>query len=301
MNQFIGYSFFSGPDCLSSAPSQVDNITQVELANAVFDHFNVTRDTSIPISTDIPSQWTYDTVLDAGFENNLDAGNVDFLVSQITSIKIKRRVKGAFNWLTLDEIPINDLSDLAFIFTDRLNANNVQYEYALVPTIEGAEGNYIITEVLSKFNGVFIGDAEQSFKFLYEVENQFTQNQQIGVFTPLGKSYPIIVANGQQNYKTGSFSAMVLNDSYDTTKTIDTLEIAQKMQTLLAYLTNKKAKVLKDWNGNEWLIIVTGNPQVSYASGSGLGIPIVQIGWTEIGNSNNQQDLYNSGIIDEVG
>lgn len=301
MNQFIGYSFFSGPDCLSSAPSQVDNITTVELTNAIFDHFNVTRDTTIPVSTTIPDQWTYDTILDANFEGNIDAGNVDFLVSQITSIKIKRRVKGTFNWLTLETIPINDLSDLTFIFTDRLNKYGIEYEYALVPTIEGAEGNYIITEILSKFNGVFIGDAEQSFRFLYEVDNQFTQNQQIGVFTPLGKSYPIIVANGQQNYKSGSFSGMILNDSYDETKTIDTVATATKMEAILQYLTNKKAKVLKDWNGNEWLIIITGTPQVSYASGSGIGIPIVQFGWTEIGDANNQQDLYNFGIINEVG
>lgn len=301
MNQFIGYSFFSGPDCLSSAPSQVDNITTVELTNAIFDHFNVTRDTTIPVSTTIPDQWTYDTILDANFEGNIDAGNVDFLVSQITSIKIKRRVKGTFNWLTLETIPINDLSDLTFIFTDRLNKYGIEYEYALVPTIEGAEGNYIITEILSKFNGVFIGDAEQSFRFLYEVDNQFTQNQQIGVFTPLGKSYPIIVANGQQNYKSGSFSGMILNDSYDEAKTIDTVATATKMEAILQYLTNKKAKVLKDWNGNEWLIIITGTPQISYASGSGIGIPIVQFGWTEIGDASNQQDLYNSGIINEVG
>lgn len=301
MNQFIGYSFFSGPDCLTSPPSQVDNITTIELSNAIFDHFNVTRDTTIPLSNSVPTEWTYDTILDADFANNIDAGNVGFLVSQITAVKIKRRVQGTFNWLTLDTIPINTLNDLTFVFNDMLNANNVQYEYAIVPVIEGAEGNYIITQILSRFNGVFIGDATQTFRFLYEVENQFTQNQQIGVFAPLGRSYPIVVSNGSQNYKSGTTSAMILNDTFDNTAVIDTNETSIKLQNILSYLTNKGAKILKDWNGNEWLVVVTGNPQVSYASGSGLGVPVVQFSWTEIGDANNQQDLYNSGIINEVG
>ena len=301
MNQFIGYSFFSGPDCLTSPPSQVDNITTIELSNAIFDHFNVTRDTNIPLSNSVPTEWTYDTILDADFANNIDAGNVDFLVSQITAVKIKRRVQGTFNWLTLDTIPINTLNDLTFVFNDMLNANNVQYEYAIVPVIEGAEGNYIITQILSQFNGVFIGDATQTFRFLYEVDNQFTQNQQIGVFAPLGRSYPIVVSNGSQNYKSGTTSAMILNDTFDNTAVIDANETATKLQNILSCLTNKGAKILKDWNGNEWLVVVTGNPQVSYASGSGLGVPVVQFGWTEIGDANNQQDLYNSGIINEVG
>lgn len=31
-----------------------------------------------------------------------------------------------------------------------------------------------------------------------------------------------------------------------------------------------------------------------------MGIPVISFDWTEIGESNNQQSLYNNGILSEV-
>ena len=194
MLQFVGYNFFADVNALDSAPSSVDNITSTQLSNAIFDHFNVTKNTNTLFSTDIPANWDYDTILDASFDGVLNAGNVDFLVDQISAIKIKRRAQGTFNWLTLKTIPVDNIEDLTFVFNDFLNGYGITYEYALVPVLNDIEGNYIINSVFSQFNGVFIGDAEQTFKFLYDVEyGSNARNQQVGTFQPLGKQYPIIV------------------------------------------------------------------------------------------------------------
>lgn len=301
MLQFLNYNFFADGDALNTAPSSVDNITNVKLTNSIFDHFNVTKNTSTAVSTSIPTEWDYDTIMNANFNNNIDAGNVNYLINQISSIKIKRRKQGDFDWLTLATIPINKVEDLSFIFNDLLNQDNVTYEYALVPIIGEIEGQYLINSIMSQFNGVFIGNAETIYKFLYEVKYSSNQrNQQVGVFQVLGQQYPIVVANGALSYESGNVTATILNDDFEKTGIIDRAEIVKQKDALKNFLTDKKPKILKDWNGNIWLCIVNSNINVSYKEGTGMGIPVISFDWTEIGESNNQQSLYNNGILSEV-
>lgn len=301
MLQFLNYNFFSDINALDNAPSNVESINNVKLTNAIFEHFNVTQNINTEVNTTIPTAWDYDTILDANFENNLNAGNVDFLVEQISAIKIKRRVQGTFDWLTLATIPINSVNDLNFVFNDLLNKNGIQYEYAFVPIIENVEGNYIIDTVFSQFNGVFIGDAQNIYKFLYEVEyGSNSRNQQVGIFEVLGQQYPVFVANGALSYESGSVTATILNDDFETTGVINRTAITQQKDAIKDFLTNKKAKILKDWNGNIWLCIVNSNINVTYKSNYGMGIPSIQFDWTQVGDASNQQDLYKNGILTEV-
>lgn len=302
MFQFLGYNFFSDGDCLNSAPSNVNNISNIRLSNAIFNHFNVTSNTSISSSTTIPTNWDYDTILNADFSGNLDAGNVDFLIEQISAIKIKRRVQGEFNWITLATIPINTIDDLTFAFNDLLNKSNTTYDYALVPMIENVEGQYIINSILSQFNGVFIGDISTIYKFFYELKySNNKRNQQVGIFEVLGKKFPVFVANGDLSYETGSVTATILNDGFEQTGIIDRTAITQQKDAIKDFLTNKKAKILKDWNGNIWLCIVNSDVGVTYKSNFGMGIPVINFEWTEIGDAESQQDLYSNGILNEVG
>lgn len=302
MFQLIGYNFFSDGDALANAPAWVPNIDDITLSNAIYDHFNVTKNTNTEVSIDIPTVWDYDTIIDAGFEGNLSGGNVDFVASQISSIKIKRRVKGSFDWLTLTEIPINSVEDLTFVFNDRLNGYNVEYDYAFVPVINDIEGNYVINSVLSKFNGVFIGDADSIYKLMYDVSyGTNSRNQQIGTFEPLGKQFPVVVANGLLSYESGSVSATILDDNFADSGSVDAVATTQKKNILKDYLTNHKAKILKDWAGNVWLCIIVNNPQISYRSGSGMRVPQVSFDWVEVGKADNQQDLYNNGIVNTLG
>ena len=306
MFQFLNYNFFADNDSLNCAPSIVNNINDITIQNAIYNHFNITQNINTPVSTDIPTMWDYDTIFDADFNGNLNAGNVDFLAEQILSIKIKRRVVGDANWLTLKTIPINgDPDNLTFAFNDLLNKCNIQYEYALVPIMGSKEspieGNYITNNILSQFNGVFIGDANTIYKFLYEVNyNNNARNQQVGIFQVLGQQFPIFVANGSLSYESGSVTATILNTDFEQTGIIDKTAILQQKNAIKDFLTNKKAKILKDWAGNEWLCVVNSNIGVTYKPGSGMTIPVINFEWTEIGHADNQQDLYTNGILDEV-
>lgn len=300
MFQFIGYNFFADGDALNQIPTNVENIGNITLTNAIFDHFNVSKDTDLTFNSTIPA-WDFNTALDATFNGNLNAGNIDFVIEQVSAVKIKRRAKGEFNWVTLKIIPIHSQEDFTFVFNDFLAISGTEYEYALVPVMQDAEGEYIISDIEAKFNGIFIGDSESVYKFLYDVNyGANRRNQQIGTFEPLGKKYPIIVANGILSYDSGSVSAAIINDDFDKTGVLDIKAITKKKELLKEFLTNHKPKLLRDWSNNAWIVFVTEAPQITYASNSGMRVPYVSFSWAQVGDINNPMDLYTAGLIDGV-
>ena len=295
---FLGYNFLKDGNALDPTPTNINNITYARVQNGIFDHFNVTRNISFDYTSIIPTDWDFNTVMDAGFNGDINAGNVDNLAANVTSVRIKRRIKGTFEWITLREIPISSPNDLSFIITDNLNAYNVEYEYAWVPMTNDVEGNYIIESILSQFQGVFICDVNNIFKLQAGVEyNNNDANQQVGVFQPYNRKYPVIVSNSLINYQTGTISSWVLPEDFEDSKSLDRFEITKEKEAILKFLMNKKPKIIKDTNGNNWLVYFTGNPSMSYNNNYGQGMVKVNAEWTEVGDPNDKTDLYENGLI----
>ena len=295
---FIGYNFYSDGNALDPTPTDINNITYTKIQNGIFDHFNVSRDTSFDYSSIIPTDWDINTLMNADFAGNVSAGNVGQLATGITSIRVKRRIKGTFDWITIREIPVSKLEDLSFVITDNLNAYNVEYEYAYVPVMEDVEGSYIIESILSKFEGVFICDVDTVFKFYAGVEYDGNDVvQQVGVFQPYNRKYPIIVSNSVMQYQTGGVGGWILPEDYEDTHVFDRSKIVKEKEVLLNFLMNKKPKILKDMNGNNWLVYFTGNPSVTYDNNYGQGMLKVSAKWTEVGDPNDKTDLYENGLI----
>lgn len=195
---FVGLDLFRGPNALTSGLSSFGTGKFVRLSHAIFDHFNLTTDTTQEFSTEIPVEWATGTVMNAPFTGNTNAGNLKLNIAGLQSIKIKRRLVGSTEWLLLTTIDINSNVDkLEFAYPDTLTASNTEYEYAFVPVINGEEGDYITSTIITKFNGVFIGDEQTTYRFLYDVEfGSQARNSPTGTFEPLGRKYPVIVSNG---------------------------------------------------------------------------------------------------------
>lgn len=298
MIQFCNYSFCGGKDCLNPFPTNTTNIKDVTIQNAIFDLIDITRNTNLSYTTELP-KWNFDTILDCDFENGTNAGNVEFALSQLTSIKIKRRKKGDFEWITIQEIPINSRADLNSIRRDYFIPSYEEFEYAIVPILNGIEGQYIIGSINSEFNGVFISDVTQTFKLDKNVSyNSRSSVQSVGQITPLGRRYPVVIKNGNANYEIGTVSGMLLGENYDATHKIDRKKISQQIDNFVNFLKNGKPKILKDWNGNVWMLMIVGNPSVSYNNNYGMGIANVSFEWTEQGKYDNEDDLYDNGFIE---
>ena len=298
MISFCNYSFCSGKDALNPVPTNTDNIKQVRIQNAIFEHIDITRNTIFDYTTELP-KWDFDTIIDCDFEDGTGAGNVEFTLSQLSSIRIKRRKKGDFNWITVQEIPINDRTDLNSIRRDYFVPSYEEFEYALVPILNGVEGKYILGSIETEFNGVFISDINQTYKLNAQVSyNSRSSMQSVGQITPLGRRYPVVIKNGEANYEMGSVSGMLLGKNYDSTHKINRKEIKEEIDEFVKFLKNGKPKMLKDWNGNIWLLCITGNPSISYNNNYGMGIASVSFEWTEQGKYDNEDDLYDNGFIE---
>lgn len=298
MIAFCGYNLSSDVNSMDSVPSNIVNIDNVMIQNAIYDHFDITTDTSLSYIETIPT-WTYNTKLDCNFENNISAGNVTFVLQQVTSIKVKRREIGALSWVTLKEIPISNYTDLAFTTQDYLSPTNTNFEYAIVPILNDVEGNYIVNSITTNFNGVFITDGTNTFKLYSGVtySNQSRSNE-TGILNPIGSQYPIIISNSSMNYESGTTQGNLLGTNYESTRILDRINIAQQTKNFINFLKNGKSKILKDWNGNIYLVNIDGN--ISYTTDLVSGISTISFSWIEQGKYNVQIDLYNNGLSDNA-
>lgn len=301
MFMMCGYNFCSDGNALDPSPIVNNGFTDVTLRNGIFDHWNVNRDVTSPYSSAIPTDWDYLTIMNANFNGNIESGNSEFSLGNIDGIKIKRRKVTDFDWVTLAYFDASELESLNFVFNDNIAASGYTYEYAFVPVVGGTEGNYITNTIGAKFDGVFICDLDTIYKFYAGVKYGTNERvQKIGVFEPYGRKYPVVVSNSLINYETGSVTGTVLADDYLKTKAMNRIAMVKEQRALKDFLTNKKAKILKDWNSHSWLIVPIDNISTSYDSKYGMGIADVSFDWVEIGDSNNQADLYNNGILKEA-
>ena len=301
MFMICGYDFCKDENTLNPTPLSSSNYNFTMLKNGIFSHWYLTNDGEYSYSPEEPTVWDYLAIMNENLNGNLQAGNISLLGDDIEGIKIKRRKIDSYDWITLKYIPVDELFEsTTFSFNDYLNQNDTTYEYAFVPIINGVEENYITNTIASKFEGVFICDSETIYKFYNGVQyGSLERVQKIGVLEPFGSKYPVVVSNGMINYSKSSLKGTILNNDFENSHIIRRKEIAEKRETLLNFFTNKKAKILKDWNGNFWLMNIVDSPSVEFLNNYGMGISNISANWIEIGDPYNQQDLYNTGLLIE--
>lgn len=307
MLQFVGYNFLMDGNALDPYPITAFEIDKVQVANALFRAIYIGRGNDGNDSNIIPDGWNINTLFfddfadaerntGSGTDMRLNAGSIDLTVDEVDTIRIKRRKLGEFDWETIFEKQINTPDDFHFSGEDYFAANDEYYEYAWVTVFQGQEGNYITNNVKSQFNGVFICDADTIYKFYAGVAyGPSQQTQLVGIYNPIGQKYPIYVTNGATNYQTGVVTAKIVGN-YEDTGVFDRKEMVQQKNELVAWLTNKKAKILKDWNGNMWLCFITGAPNISYDSQWGNGMMEISFQYGEVGDPNNADDMRNVGL-----
>lgn len=231
----------------------------------------------------------------------------------ITNILVKRQdvadVSGT--WLTLRSQPITQASDMDFTFIDFTNQYGKTYKYALVPLLTQTqsgvevevEGGYTVSnEVQSIFDGVFIADQTGSQKCKANVGyGNVDMNQVVGSITPIGAKYPIVITNSQNQYHNGSISGTIVPDDYYFNGNLSRIDMVNKRSELEQFLTNKRAKIIKDWNGNIWLVMIMDNVSCTFNNSYGMGIVNFSTSWVEVGDPTNQQDLQATGLINVGG
>lgn len=296
---FLGYDFLRDKYCWQPTPTDFTNINNIRIENGIYDHMNITKDVDFDYTTELHGKWNLQTQFDADFNGTITAGNVDYILAQISSIKVKRRVKGTFDWITLFTIPISKVSDVDFVRYDYIAKNNETYEYAIVPVIGNTEGEYSINSIKSEFYGIFITDNKSSYKFLEGASYSGNErSNQTGIFEPYGSKYPVVIKNGALSYDKGTLTGTVI--TFDTNQELDREGTIERLKAIENFLTEPTGKILKDFNGNIWLVSITDNIPVTYYSEVGMGFAQVSFNWNEIGNATDSGDLYYNNLIEDI-
>lgn len=276
-----------------STPSQTQlqrNMDSMIITNGIFDHIEINKNTNLPYSTDIPEESTSGTIMNCNFKDNLSCS--DFVADKII---IYHREVNTNEWIKLLERNLtagyNNIS-----FNDVVVKANVELEYMAEYIANGIVVNTKYETITPRFNKVFITDPERTFKFDANViYSNNSQNIQVGTLLPLGSKYPIIIQNSKNNYKSGNISLTVMGSNFDENHIIVREEMRRQSEEILDFLTNKKTKIFKDWNGNIFIFGISGNVNVNYDSSYGNGIITINFDWVE------QADYHDLDTLREFG
>lgn len=275
----------------------------VELFNGVYDGLYITTDISMDYTLTMPD-WDYYTCMRALFQNNLEAGNVTFDTSSIEYFRLKSRVKGTFDWITLYNIYYNGgqgRQSTRFTINDYIAPSGVTMEYAFIPVYYGGiESSYNITEIDTIWSRLFVTDTNgDTLSLVGNVQlGNLTSNGGFGTLQPIARKYPIVVNNSQIDYDSGTISGTILSDKISESLTHENRrEIVEKREAWDKMLKNGKAKIIKDWNGFIWLARVASNPTYSTSQTMGNGYGNISFTFVEQGKWNSSQDLYENGFI----
>lgn len=290
---FMGCYYCGSGESISSTPTNMKNITYISISNGVYDELFGSDNSDIEMK-DTSKTWDYDTRFYAKFQGNLLAGNVDYVASMVSSVRIKRRKSDELNWTTIFNITIEKNEDFNFELVDRYAQGSHDYYYAIVPVIENVEGNINKNSVKSEFRNFFILDRDISYPLIFNTNLNIELNKNIGVINTLGRKYPFVVSNGLSQYKTGTLK-FSLAPMIDCEVDFDNGYVYRNQ--FENWITNGKPKVLKDWTGQIFMISITSSIPIDY---SYHNLPAYQIQFTEVGDPLNMNDMYNNNLTDVV-
>ena len=87
---------------VACTPTDIDNITRIELSDGIYDDLRVTHNVTEELSSEINQEWDWDTILHAKFDGNTSAGNVDWDLDRVSYLLVKRKKVDEFKWITLE-------------------------------------------------------------------------------------------------------------------------------------------------------------------------------------------------------
>ena len=288
---FCGQTFYGDNKSSRSALVDITNLNSITLDDGIYDDLFITKNYNMVI-TNSNKEWDFDTIFHAMFKDNLLAGNIEFALNTITSIRIKQREKGKFDWITIYDIPINSIEDLSFVRTYKYCKGNTNYEFAVLPVLNNTiEGNMSVVECESKFTGAYLMERDSSIQMVINFESTQQRNHSSITIQTLGRTKPFYITNGMSNYESGSINVVFIQ--FDNCEP-NTKTGAKYRKNIYDMLTNKKPKILKFDDGRTYIIGITD----AISQTSDVDIPVSTITWTEIADIDSEEDLYENGFLD---
>lgn len=276
---------------------EIDDIT---ISGAIFDTFRA--DSEITDSYEISVEWRSTTSIYAEFDGNLYAGNVNLSVKNTDNIIIKRRRVGEFTWFPMFHIRVVNSNSFNFSLTDRYASSGMTYQYAVVPVINGADGEYSLGKneltdeefIECKFDGIVLLDRDSEYMSVLDIQVDFQKNQSKNYVVPLNSKRPFVISNSMNNYYSGTVSGTFLR--MDGCNFYPDLESMEYREDFLNFLVNDNFKILKLYDGRTYMVEVVDTP--TDTNTEHWQKHTISFNFIEVGDVLSNRDMYLNGFLD---
>lgn len=300
----IGYNFFSkgmnGNIFDTAIPTT--NVDEISMGAGIYDEMYITVDGTVSDLDEKPGNWKLKTIMNAKFQNDLEAGSLDSDGHVIKKIQIyRRKYLLEDDWLLVGEFDYHTEYN-TYSFVDRFTQNGARYEYAVVPVAQDVIGDITVSQPIDvNFEGLFVSDLSGNYRMEVDYElGQITHNDNISTSSPLNGKYPI-VTKGTQDYRTGDMTFLPLSreqiDSYGTT--IDGRKESEYRKQVVDFLKNGSAKVIRNDNGDMMIVATFGVTETS-KNGQLVDLHAVSFSFTELGKF-DYDTMSKGGLIGSAG
>ena len=302
---FFLYDFFQDSNAINFTSNDL-SINGIQISNGIYEHMNLLNVLNISenlFDTTTPTIWNDNTLLNCNFINNINGGSISDIIANVSKIEIQRQEVGTTEWITLQTIyKVDDELQASFTMYDTYNKNNTLYEYRILPiAIDGTNGASISKQVLSQFCGAYICDANN----IYNITDEYTLDsistvQKSVVYEPYGRKYPIVAYNATTQYRQGQTSAILLAPTSKSTinSYIDKFAQVNLVSEFNSWLSNRRAKIIKDFNGNFRIVTIHSNISNDYYKVLGNAIASTTFNWVEMGEF-TQEYLDQLGMTEQ--
>lgn len=253
----------------------------------------------------LPSVWGATTALFAKFNGNLSAGNLDFSLEKLDYILISKRELTNPNSFIFKPVCVISAEDFeknnGATFFDRLVGHNKQYEYKATPVLrDGIEAASLFavydTDKTIKFTGHYIFDGTSEWHCNINTSLDWTRNRTGSIVNPINTKFPYKVTTSQNNYDTITISGshFKVDCSKPESDIFDIYSTAEYNMNYDDFITNNKAKLIRDWSGRMWIAELDGN--VEHHNNGHYNFYDTSHSFVEIADYNDENALYKYGF-----
>lgn len=325
MANFLQGDVLFGQNALTNTTSFINQIDLITIQNGKFKHVNVYNQYNSTLNNVEPTSWQNEFIMDVDFNDGISGGSVGNLLGVANKLLIKRRLANVYSdvsegWITIAEVSVSTASELRFTIYDYTCKCNTEYEYVIIPTLIQEQGGLNIEvetsitndstrlSVMSEFDKIYICSTNDARAIYAGAAFDTTTTERLsGVHQPLGNKYPIVITNSEINYHTGGVQGTILNKGYGRNDVVtgemtelNRLDIIEARKDFDDFITRGEPLIIKDWNGNIWLTMVTDSPLYSWVNEWGMGLGSISFSWTEIGDVENQIDLDKANMVQRI-
>lgn len=289
---------FFDEETLLDTPNFTEAITEIELKNMLLDKITMINKAAEVVDC-TEEIWDKDTVLSGEFQGTTECGALGASGEKVTKVVVKKRKGNSGEWQTIDEMDYDPSVDgwLEYKAKDKYIESFGEYEYCIVPVAESYEGAYNINKITTKFDKPALFDADNYYELTYDFKlGNLQKEAPNSVYQTLGGKYPTVVYNGDIDYLSGSVNCKIIVENEEN---YDELQTKKLRNEVLAFLLNKKPKILKTPDGFYLLINIVNLPTLTFYE-KAKNIYDLTFSFVEVGDTNDYETMSKYGLIGVV-